>query len=76
MASPYWNAAYPQIVKSDSPYKDKIGLALVPGVKQADGSIKRTPFQHGWSPCYEQQLRKTKRMPGSFLPMPQAQKVL
>jgi len=49
MAAPYWNAAYPQIIASESEYKDKIGLALVPGVEQKDGTILRTPFQHGWS---------------------------
>ncbi|MCP4395794.1 MAG: extracellular solute-binding protein [bacterium] len=49
MAAPYWNAAYPQIVKSDSPHKDNIGITLVPGVKKDDGTIYRTPFQHGWA---------------------------
>lgn len=47
MAGPYWNAAYPNIKGSDSPYKDKIKITLVPGEKQADGSILRTPFQQG-----------------------------
>ncbi len=47
MAGPYWNAAYPMIKKSDSPFKDNIQLTLVPGVKKADGTIYRTPFQQG-----------------------------
>ena len=47
MAGPYWNAAYPMIKTSDSPYAEHIKLALVPGVKQSDGSIYRTPFQQG-----------------------------
>jgi multiple sugar transport system substrate-binding protein len=47
MAGPYWNAAYPMIKTSDSPFKDNIRLALVPGVKQADGTVYRTPFQQG-----------------------------
>ncbi|MGE5598893.1 MAG: extracellular solute-binding protein [Bacteroidota bacterium] len=47
MASPYWNAAYPTIKAGQSPYKDKIRLALVPGERQKDGSILRTPFQQG-----------------------------
>ena len=49
MAGPYWNAAYPQIQASDSPYKDQIAITLIPGVRQDDGSILRTPFQHGWA---------------------------
>jgi ABC-type glycerol-3-phosphate transport system substrate-binding protein len=47
MAGPYWNAAYPMIKTSDSPFKDNIRLALVPGVKKPDGTIYRTPFQQG-----------------------------
>lgn len=49
MASPYWNAAYPQIKASESPFKDQIGIAPVPGVRRDDGSVDRTPFQHGWA---------------------------
>lgn len=49
MAAPMWNAAYNLIVNSDSPHKDTIKLAPVPGVEQSDGSIKRTPFSHSWS---------------------------
>jgi multiple sugar transport system substrate-binding protein len=47
MAGPYWNAAYPMIKSSDSPFKDKIAITLVPGDKQPDGTINRTPFQQG-----------------------------
>ena len=49
MAAPYWNAAFPQILSSDSPYKDDIAVTLVPGVLQDDGTVLRTPFQHGWA---------------------------
>jgi len=49
MAGPYWNAAYLQIVNSDSPFADDIAITLVPGMEQDDGTILRTPFQHGWS---------------------------
>jgi len=47
MAAPYWNAAYPMIKSGKSPLKDQIAITLVPGVKKADGSIYRTPFQQG-----------------------------
>ncbi|TDF97217.1 extracellular solute-binding protein [Paenibacillus piri] len=49
MAAPMWSAAYTEIKKSDSPFKDKIKIAVVPGVKQADGKILRTPLYHSWS---------------------------
>lgn len=47
MASPYWNAAYTTIKESSGVPSQNIKLALVPGVRQADGSIYRTPFQQG-----------------------------
>ncbi len=47
MAAPYWNAAYPMLKGGKSPLKDQIGIALVPGVRKADGSVYRTPFQQG-----------------------------
>ena len=47
MAGPYWNAAYPMIKQSDSPFKDNIRITLVPGERKSDGSIYRTPFQQG-----------------------------
>ncbi len=49
MGTPYWNAAYGLILTSDMPEKDNIAITLVPGVEQPDGSIYRTPFQHGWT---------------------------
>jgi len=49
MGTPFWNAAYGLILSSDMPQKDNIKITLVPGVKQSDGSIYRTPFQHGWT---------------------------
>lgn len=47
MAAPYWNAAYPMIRSGKSPHRDQIAITLVPGVRRADGSIYRTPFQQG-----------------------------
>lgn len=57
MAAPMWSAAYNMIISSDSPYNDKIGIAVVPGVEQADGSIKKTPFTHGWSLIMNKQAK-------------------
>jgi ABC-type glycerol-3-phosphate transport system substrate-binding protein len=48
MASVYWNAAYNDIQASNSPHKDAIKVALVPGVKKADGTISRRPQTHSW----------------------------
>ena len=48
MASTYWNAAYNDIQASNSPHKDAIKIALVPGVKKADGTIVRKPQTHSW----------------------------
>ena len=45
---PFWNAAWNNIHLSDSDFKDKYGIALIPGVRQANGTIKRTPQTHGW----------------------------
>ena len=47
-AAPFWNAAWNNLQLSDSPNKDKYSIALIPGVRQADGSIYRTPQTHGW----------------------------
>lgn len=49
MGTPFWNAAYGLILTSDMPEKDNIKITMAPGVKQEDGSIYRTPFQHGWT---------------------------
>ncbi len=49
MAAPYWNAAYSMIARSESPLKDNIKVALIPGTREPDGSIKRTVFEHGWA---------------------------
>lgn len=49
MAAPFWNAAATFLLKSESLYADKIEIALIPGVKQPDGDIKRVPFQHAWT---------------------------
>jgi ABC-type glycerol-3-phosphate transport system substrate-binding protein len=47
MAAPYWNAAYPMIKTGKSPLKGEIAITLIPGVRKADGTIYRTPFQQG-----------------------------
>ncbi len=47
-AAPFWNAAWNSLQLSDSPNKEKYSIALIPGVRQADGSIYRTPQTHGW----------------------------
>lgn len=49
MAAPYWNAAYPMIMQNSDPNKDSIKIALIPGIKEQQGQIKRVPFQHGWT---------------------------
>ena len=49
MAAPFWNAAYLDILNSNSPYKDSIKIALIPGTKDASGNINRVPFQHSWT---------------------------
>jgi len=49
MGSPFWNAAYDPILNSGTPQSKTVKITLVPGVKQDDGSILRTPFQHGWT---------------------------
>lgn len=49
MASPMWSPAFKDVLNSDSQFKDKWKVALIPGVKQANGKILRTPFQHSWA---------------------------
>ncbi|KIL42171.1 hypothetical protein SD70_03160 [Gordoniibacillus kamchatkensis] len=49
MAAPNWNAAYDSIRNSDSRYKDVIKVAMIPGVRGPDGTIRRASFQHGWA---------------------------
>lgn len=45
---PFWNAAWLNMQLIESEFKDKYGIALIPGVRQTDGSIYRTPQTHGW----------------------------
>lgn len=45
---PFWNAAWNNLQLTDSEFKDRYGIALIPGVRQADGSVLRTPQTHGW----------------------------
>jgi ABC-type glycerol-3-phosphate transport system substrate-binding protein len=47
-AAPFWNAAWNDMKLSDSPFKDKYAIGLIPGVRQPDGTILRTPQTHGW----------------------------
>ncbi|MCC3372261.1 sugar ABC transporter substrate-binding protein [Cohnella sp. REN36] len=49
MAAPYWNASYKDIMQSTSRYKDSIKIALIPGTKEADGTIRRATFEHSWT---------------------------
>ncbi|XID90522.1 ABC transporter substrate-binding protein [Paenibacillaceae bacterium WGS1546] len=49
MAAPYWNAAYQDILQSDSPYRDAIQIALIPGIRDDAGAVRRVPFQHSWT---------------------------
>lgn len=48
MAPVFWNAAYNDIKSGDSEYSEDIEAALVPGVEQADGEIRRVPQTHSW----------------------------
>jgi len=48
MAAPQWNAVYPYLKTTDSPFKDKIAVALIPGIKK-DGKIERKSFKHSWT---------------------------
>ena len=48
MAAVFWNAAYNDIQASQSPHRETIKVALVPGVRQADGKILRRPQTHSW----------------------------
>lgn len=54
---PFWNAAWNNMKMSDSDFKDKYGIALIPGVRQADGSINRAPQTHGWGLVMNAQSR-------------------
>jgi len=47
-AAPFWNAAWNNLKLTDSAFKDKYAIGLIPGVRQPDGSILRTPQTHGW----------------------------
>jgi len=49
MSAPEWNAIYPYFQAGDSPFKDNIGIALIPGIKNNDGEIVRKTFQHSWT---------------------------
>ena len=61
MILPGWNAAYIFLPDAKGPYSDKWEATLVPGVKQADGSVKRVIYVQSWSfamnaasPCKEE----------------------
>ncbi|MDB5053192.1 MAG: sugar transporter substrate-binding protein, partial [Bacilli bacterium] len=46
MAVPYWNAAAGTM--NGSGHQGNIKVALVPGIEAADGTLKRSSFQHSW----------------------------
>ena len=46
---PGWNAAYFTIPSKKGKYSDQLAATLVPGTRQADGSILRTPYAHSWN---------------------------
>lgn len=48
MAPVFWNAAYNDIQASNSPYKDVIKVALIPGMKDSSGKLVRKPQTHSW----------------------------
>ncbi len=49
MAAPQWNALYPYIKAGNSPFKDKIEVALIPGIRNEKGEIVRKTFTHSWT---------------------------
>jgi multiple sugar transport system substrate-binding protein len=50
MAAPFWNSAYSMILSDkESPFSHTIKVALLPGMKDEQGNIRRVPFQHGWT---------------------------
>jgi multiple sugar transport system substrate-binding protein len=48
MTAPQWNAVYPYLKSSDSKFKDKVEVALVPGIMK-DGKVERKSFKHSWT---------------------------
>ncbi len=58
MAAPMWNAAFAQIRESDSPYRDTVRVALLPGKKEEDGTVRRVTFQHGWTLVLNKKSKK------------------
>lgn len=54
---PFWNAGWLNMQLTDSEFKDQYGIALIPGVRQTDGSIYRTPQTHGWGLVINAQSR-------------------
>lgn len=49
MAGPYWSAGYADITNKESPYKDKIKVAMLPGGVLADGTVKNVCFTHSYT---------------------------
>lgn len=49
MAAPLWNTAYYEIKSSNGKYKDNIKLALLPGLRNKDNLISRTPLSYSWT---------------------------
>jgi multiple sugar transport system substrate-binding protein len=46
---PGWNAAVSTIPAKGGKYADQLASTLIPGTKQPDGSILRTPYAHSWN---------------------------
>lgn len=49
MAAPYWSAGYSDITNKESPYKDKIKVAMLPAGVLPDGSLKQVCFTHSYT---------------------------
>lgn len=49
MIVPGWNAAYFSIPSKGGTYANQLKATVVPGVRQSDGTIRRTPYAHSWN---------------------------
>lgn len=49
MAAPLWNTAYNEIRNSNGKYKDKIKVALLPGVSKDGREANRAPLSYSWT---------------------------
>jgi len=74
IAAPMWDNAFLQIRTSDSPFKDMIEVAPVPGFKQPDGSIKSSAMQQSWGLVINSQS-KNKEAAYKFLNFMQSKEI-